>query len=67
MCPSTGAEDFAYFAEVKPSAIIRLGCGRPGQKFNPLHSPYFDIDERILGMGVVLFTAAVLRYLGKAA
>jgi len=65
--PSTGAEDFAYFAELKPSAIIRLGCGRPGQKFNPLHSPYFDIDERILGMGVELFTAAILRYLEKAA
>ena len=62
--PSTGAEDFAYFAEAKPGAIIRLGCGRPGQEFNPLHSPYFDIDERILGKGVQLFTAAVQRYLG---
>lgn len=65
--PSTGAEDFAYYAELKPSAIIRLGCGRPGQKFNPLHSPYFDIDERILGVGVELFTAAILHYLGKTA
>ena len=62
--PSTGAEDFAYFAEAKPGAIIRLGCGRPGQEFSPLHSPYFDIDERILGMGVELFAAAVVRYLG---
>jgi len=62
--PSTGAEDFAYFAELKPSAIIRLGCGRPGQEFNPLHSPYFDIDERILGIGVELFTTAVMRFLG---
>ena len=61
--PSTGAEDFAYFAEAKPSAIIRLGCGCPGQDFSPLHSPYFDIDERILGMGVQLFTTVVLRYL----
>lgn len=62
--PTTGAEDFAYFTQQKPSAIIRLGCGRPGQDFNPLHSPYFDIDERILGLGVQLFTAAVRRYLG---
>ena len=61
--PSTGAEDFAYFAAAKPGAIIRLGCGRPGRKFSPLHSPYFDIDERILGIGVELFTAGVRRYL----
>ena len=64
MRPSTGAEDFAFFAQQKPSAIIRLGCGRPGQDFSPLHSPFFDIDERILGLGVELFTAAVQRYLG---
>jgi amidohydrolase len=62
--PSTGAEDFAYFAQAKPGSIIRLGCGRPGQEFYPLHSPYFDLDERILGLGVELFTAAVMRYLG---
>ena len=61
---STGAEDFAYFAQAKPAAIIRLGCGRPDRPFSPLHSPYFDIDERILGLGVQLFTAAVVRYLG---
>lgn len=64
MRPSTGAEDFAFFAQRKPSAIIRLGCGRPGEDYSPLHSPYFDIDERVLGLGVELFTAAALRYLG---
>ncbi len=64
MRPSTGGEDFAFFAQQKPSAIIRLGCGPSSGGFNPLHSPYFDIDERILGLGVELFTAAVQRYLG---
>lgn len=63
MRPSTGGEDFAFFAQQKPSAIIRLGCGPSEGNFNPLHSPYFDIDERILGLGVQLFTAAVKRYL----
>jgi len=61
--PSTGGEDFAFFAQQKPSAIARLGCGPSSEDFNPLHSPYFDIDERILGLGVELFTAAVQRYL----
>jgi amidohydrolase len=62
MRPSTGGEDFAYFAQQKPSAIIRLGCRVPGRDFSPLHSPYFDMDERVLGLGVELFTAAVQRY-----
>lgn len=62
--PITGAEVFAFFAQKKPSAFIRLGCGRSGHEFNPLHSPFFDIDERILGLGVELFAAAVQRYLG---
>lgn len=64
MRPSTGGEDFAYFAQQKPSAIVCLGCRNPNQDFIPLHSPYFDIDERILSLGVDLFTAAVQRYLG---
>lgn len=63
MRPSTGAEDFAYFTRKKPGSIIRVGCGVPGGPFNPLHSPYFDIDERALGIGVRIFTEAVQRYL----
>ena len=31
------------------------------------HMSLLDIDERILGMGVALFTAAVQRYLNTAA
>ncbi len=61
--PCTGAEDFSFFAQQKPSSIIRLGCGTPGEKFNPLHSPYFDIDERVLEIGVRLFSEAVQRML----
>ncbi|MCP4237550.1 MAG: amidohydrolase [Aestuariibacter sp.] len=63
MRPSTGGEDFAFFAQQKPSAIVRLGCGPLDGDFNPLHSSYFDIDERILGLGVELFTTAVQRFL----
>lgn len=62
--PTTGAEDFAYFAQEKPSAIIRLGCGNQEQGIvHPLHSPFFDIDEDVLLVGVELFTEAVRRYL----
>ena len=62
---STGAEDFAYFTQEKPGAMIRLGCGNESKGINhPLHSAFFDIDEDVLMIGVELFTEAVRRYLG---
>lgn len=62
--PIMGAEDFAYFAMERPSAIIRLGCANPrGKRTASLHSPHFDIDEQVLSIGVRIFTKAVERYL----
>ena len=62
---STGAEDFAYFTQEKPGAMIRLGCGNESKGItHPLHSAFFDIDEDVLMIGVELFTDAVRRYLG---
>lgn len=62
--PTTGAEDFAYFALQRPSAIMRLGCGNKGKGLvHPLHSPLFDIDEGVLMVGVQIFSEAVKRYL----
>jgi len=63
--PTTGAEDFAYFSLERPSAIIRLGCGNPSKGIvHPLHSPYFDMDEAVLAVGVRIFTEAIRRFLG---
>ena len=68
--PSMGAEDFSYYAAVIPSAILRLGCANraAGICWNPkdesvigLHSPDFDIDEKVLAIGVKIFTHAVGR------
>lgn len=62
--PGMGSEDFAYFAEERPSAIMRLGCSNREKGLErSLHSPYFDIDERVLEVGVDIFTEAVLQYL----
>jgi len=67
--PSMGAEDFSYYASVIPSAILRLGCANRAegicwdQKNDAvigLHSPNFDIDERVLGIGARIFTHAAL-------
>ena len=62
--PTTGAEDFAYYAQERPSAIIKLGCGNEAENIvHSVHSPFFDIDEEVLVVGVRLFSEVVRRYL----
>ena len=62
--PSMGGEDFALFTEQIPGAMIRIGSGNQAEgKTQPLHSPYFDIDERSLVHGVEVFVQAVKTYL----
>ena len=64
MPPVMGSEDFSYFTEERPSAIMRLGCANREEDLKrTLHSPYFDIDEEVLEIGVSIFTEAVVRYL----
>ena len=68
LSPSTGAEDFAYFALERPSAIIRIGCGNKEKDIvYPLHSPRFDIDEVVLEVGVEVFSKAVKCYFSEDA
>ena len=60
--PVLGAEDFGYFSRIRPGAMISIGCGN--ERVNaPLHSPHFDMDEKALEIGVLLFSEAVKRYL----
>ena len=64
LSPTTGGEDFAYYAQQRPAAIMRLGCRNQAKGIvHPLHSPYFDIDEDMLISGVDLFVEIVRRYL----
>jgi len=64
--PAMGSEDFSYFTEERPSAIMRLGCSNSDKGLErSLHSPYFDIDEQVLEVGVAIFTEAVVRFLVK--
>ena len=64
--PTTGGEDFAFFALEVPASIIRLGCGNKDEGLTyPLHSPRFNINEDVLVVGVDVFTEAVLRFLNE--
>jgi len=43
---------------------MRLGCSNEKRGIvHSLHSPYFDIDETVLGIGVEIFYEAIRRYL----
>ena len=59
---SLGGEDFAWYLDVLPGAMARLGTRTPGTlTAGDLHQPTFDIDERAIGVGVrVLATVAAL-------
>ncbi len=50
---SMGGEDFAFYLEQVPGAMIRLGTGLPGSdvKFD-IHQSRFDVDERSIGYGI---------------
>ncbi|MBU0464128.1 MAG: amidohydrolase [Proteobacteria bacterium] len=52
-----GSEDFYYFAQKCPGAIMRFGCSSQENNINhPLHSPYFDLHEDVLEIGAdILF------------
>lgn len=54
-----GSEDFYYFTQQCPGAMMRFGCASAEDGIiHPLHSPLFDIHEDVLEIGVnVLFKA----------
>lgn len=65
--PRMGAEDFAYFCQKWPGAMVGLGCHDPAKGFEfALHSPHFEMDESVLDVGVQLMGHALVQYIEKA-
>jgi amidohydrolase len=61
--PSMGGEDFSVYLDHAPGALLRLGCADPASDSPAfLHSPLFDVDERVIALGsrVLLRTALLL-------
>ncbi|WP_343231670.1 M20 family metallopeptidase [Tissierella simiarum] len=64
--PSFGVEDFSFFSEVRPGAFFHLGSGNKEKGIiHKGHTPYFDIDEDALSLGVELQVMNVLKFLDK--
>ncbi len=55
-------DDFAYFAQRVPSSYFKLGVGNDKIN-NPLHSPYFNIDEKSLSLGAAILAQIAVDYL----
>ncbi|MDH3924080.1 MAG: amidohydrolase, partial [Xanthomonadales bacterium] len=66
--PQTVAEDFSFFANETPGLFLFLGNGPPDVDPTTLpgnHSPYFDMYEPNLEMGVRIFSNLVVDYLNN--
>jgi len=61
--PSMGGDDFGAFAERVPSTYFRLGIKKENELCYDLHHPQFQFDERIIAVGVEVFTLSVLKRL----
>jgi metal-dependent amidase/aminoacylase/carboxypeptidase family protein len=57
---SMGGEDFAWYLDRVPGALVRLGVRRAGSSPFDLHQGTFDIDEDALAVGVQ-YTVALVR------
>ncbi|MFG1603032.1 amidohydrolase [Actinoplanes sp. NPDC049265] len=63
---SMGGEDFSFYLEHVPGAMIRLGTGTPGSDVQyDLHRSNFDVDERCIGYGVRVMAHTALAALAS--
>lgn len=66
MPPSTGGEDFGYYLQKVPGALVFLGAGgNEGGKQYPHHHPKFNFDEKALEIGTALYVQYALDYLNE--
>ncbi|HEU4424980.1 MAG TPA: amidohydrolase, partial [Pilimelia sp.] len=64
---SMGGEDFSFYLEQVPGAMIRLGTGIPGVNGRmDIHQSGFDVDERAIGYGIRVMVHTALAALATA-
>lgn len=56
--PSMGSEDFAFYLEHVPGAMLRLGSASAQRGGASLHTPTFDIEEEALRIGARILARA---------
>jgi len=66
--PTTVAEDFSYLSQVVPGVFYDLGGSADGADpatSPPNHSPSFDVNEKVLPLGVKTHVLTALRFLER--
>ncbi len=58
--PSMGSEDFAFYLDEVPGAMIRVGCTSDKVAGTGLHTPTFDIDEDAIRIGAKVLARTVV-------
>ncbi|MEA2009096.1 MAG: amidohydrolase, partial [Actinomycetota bacterium] len=61
---SMGSEDFSWFLEDMPGALVRLGVGRNGHPVD-VHSPTFDLDEAAIEHGIAVGALSLIRLMER--
>lgn len=62
--PLMAGEDFGLFLQRVPGAMVLLGCADPNSgQAHPHHHPRFDLDERVLNIGLELWLRLVESFL----
>src|SRR5690606_36280797 len=65
---SWGGDDFAWYLREVPGSFVRLGSRAPGSTQSlDLHAGAFDVDERLIGVGVRVLAATALLALERTA
>jgi amidohydrolase len=62
---SMGSEDFSWFLQHVPGALIRLGVGGDGEPVD-LHSPTFDLDEAAIRHGIAVGVLSLVRLMQRS-
>lgn len=66
--PTTVAEDFSYLSQEVPGVFFHLGASPDGvdpATAAPNHSPQFDVNEKVLPVGVRAHVFTALRFLSR--
>jgi amidohydrolase len=63
--PTTGAEDFSYFAQRVPGLYFRLGTTKPGTTSGGLHTPTMTADDSAIPVGIRAMSTLVLDYMAQ--
>ncbi len=61
--PTMGGEDFAYYLQKVPGAMIRLGVDAPGRPNVMLHQPQFNFNDDALATGMKVLASLAIQWL----